>query len=210
MRPRIFKRGGARPRATRISEALALKEVDKIARAIRIAEEIGLPLNRFITIHWERAGVADHQAARATGRFLKLARDNLASKRLPFAYVWVRENDEGDGSKGDHAHILAHVPDGRTLGPAQRRWIKIISGKPYRKQVIHTRVIARHSNAAQNEPALYRLNLTIVRDYILKGASGPASIAFDLPLWGRGGRVQGQRIGMSKNLSRSISRKPVR
>jgi hypothetical protein len=47
------------------------------------------------------------------------------------------------GHKGNHVHILTHLPKGQTLGHLQRRWIKSITGKPYRKDVINTRTIAR-------------------------------------------------------------------
>lgn len=171
--------------------------------AIIAAQVIGLPLNRFITVHWERAGLTGQDAAHATNRFLKLARDNLTSKGFPFASIWVRENDEGDRSKGDHAHILAHVPKGQSLGRWQRGWIKNITGKPYRKSVILTRTIARHSEAAEHAPNHYQLNLSILAEYILKGASHDAALALKLPSWRLGGKVEGQRMGMSKNLSRA-------
>ena len=204
MRARVFQRGGARPRRSKVSKALAIEEVRKTGVAIHTAYLLDIPLNRFITIHWERAGVAEIDAAKATSAFLKYARDYLTSKGLPFAYVWVRESDEGDGSKGHHVHILAHLPKGQSLGRMQRRWIKAITAKPYRKKVILTRPIARHSEAAQNTPRLYLLNLAILRDYCLKGASFDSAKAFSLPSWRLGGQVIGQRIGMSRNLSRAI------
>lgn len=204
MRATIFQRGGARPRKDKVSGALTIKQVEHIMQAIIAADMIGLPFNRFITIHWERAGLTGQDSALATSRFLKLARDNLVSKGFPFASIWVRENDEGDRSKGDHVHILAHVPKGHSLGRWQRRWIRIITGKPYRKNVILTRTIARHSEAAENAPEHYQLNLTILAEYILKGACREAAMAFNLPSWRLGGKVEGQRVGMSKNLSRAI------
>ena len=154
MRALIFNRGGARPRRCKISKVLTLDEVRKIDTAIRAAIFLGMPFNRFITIHWERGDVAEIDAAKATTAFLKYARDYLAGKGFPFAYVWVRENDEGDGSKGHHVHILAYLPKGQSLGHLQRRWIKCITGKPYRKRIILTRSIARHSQAAQKNPKL--------------------------------------------------------
>ncbi len=204
MRARMFRRGGARPRQHKISYALTIDQVQKIGMAIFAAQMFGMAFNRFITIHWERAGLTGHDAVRATSSFLKMARDNLAGKGLRFAYIWVRENDEGDGSKGDHVHILAHIPKGQSLGRWQRGWIKAITAKPYCKGVVLTRTIARHSEAAHSTPALYRLNLAILGDYMLKGASKEAAAAFNLPSWRLGGKVTGQRIGMSKNLSRAI------
>lgn len=206
MRPRAFKRGGARLRKSNVSNSLATDEVGMIGIAIHTAHLIELAFNRFITIHWQLAGIAEIDAPRATADFLKYARDYLASKGLAFAYVWVRENDDGDGSKGHHVHILAHLPKGQSLGPLQRRWIKKITGQKYRGKTILTRTIARHAEAAHSHPALYQLNLAILRDYVLKGASSDAAGAFSLPSWRRGGKVMGKRFGMSKNLSRKIRR----
>ena len=204
MRARVFKRGGSRPRRGKVSKALTIEEVQKIGMAMHTAWMMGVPFNRFITIHWERAGIAEVDAAQATASFLKYARDYLGSKCLPFAYIWVRENDEGDGSKGHHVHILAHLPRGQSLGRLQRGWIRAITGMSYCKKVILTRPIARHSDAARTTPQLYQFNLAILRDYCLKGASYDAAMAFSLPSWRLGGRVIGQRVGMSKNLSRAI------
>lgn len=204
MRPAVFKRGGVRERKGKISNALSVNAVRRIGTAIDTASFVGLAFNRFITIHWELAGIAEIDAPRATAAFLKYARDYLASKGLPFAYVWVRENDDGDGSKGHHVHILAHLPRGQSLGPLQRRWIKKITGQKYRSKTILTCTIARHAEAAYNQPSLYQLNLAVLRDYVLKGASFDAAATFSLPSWRRGGKVMGKRFGMSKNLSRQI------
>lgn len=204
MHPRVFKRGGKRLRRHKISRVLSIDEVRKIGMAIHTAVLLGMPFNRFITIHLERAGIAEVDAAHAIARFLKYARDYLESKGLPFAYIWVRENDDGDGSKGHHVHILAHLPKGQSLGYLQRRWIKNITGENYRKKVILTRLIAGHAEAPQNNPKLYLFNLAVVRDYCLKGASYDAAKSFSLPSWQLGGQVLGQRVGMSKNLSRAV------
>ena len=118
--------GGARNRADRVSDSLSLMQAKNIIEAAQYAAAIGLPFNRHVTIHWERAGVHDNRAAAATGRFLKLAGDWIAkrgpqfeynqrkSKRLArIAWAWVREN--GDG-KGSHVHILMHLPTVKITG----------------------------------------------------------------------------------------------
>ena len=71
--------GGARNRADRTSDSLTLKQATGIIDAAQFAAAIGLPFNRHVTIHWERAGIADNRAAAATGYFLKLASDRLGS-----------------------------------------------------------------------------------------------------------------------------------
>ncbi len=42
-----------------------------------------MPFNRFTTVHWQAAGVAD--GLKATGRFLKLLGDWLRSNGYPIA-----------------------------------------------------------------------------------------------------------------------------
>lgn len=207
---RIFKRGGRRLRPTLTSDALGIEEAARIMAGLETARDIQLPLNRFITIHWERQGVPIGQRAKATARYLKLARDALRASGQPFAYLAVRENDSGDGSKGDHVHILAHLPRGRSLGHLQRRWIARISGKPYRQGVILTRRVAGFANAAWTAPESFEANLAAVARYVLKGGSEGAGEALGLWRSGEGGRVTGQRLWISRNLlSRVVPDLPI-
>lgn len=207
-KPRIFSRGGARNRNCNVSYFLTKAQVSKLARAILGAVQLGVPLNRFITIHWDRAGVPAGKSAWATAQFLKFARDWLTKKGLPFAYVWIRENGHGDGNKGDHVHILAHIPYGQTFARLQLRWIKRITRKAYRRGVIKTGRVGGTANAASASPEHYRANLLYVGEYVLKGASKAVSEVMGLGRWGGGGRVVGQRYGMSRNLFRIKSAYP--
>ncbi|NNC73163.1 MAG: hypothetical protein HKN78_09860, partial [Sphingomonadaceae bacterium] len=72
--------GGARNRADRVSDSLSLHQAEGIVRAARRACAIGLPFNRHVTIHLERAGVPDAEAAVAIGAYLTLARDFLRKR----------------------------------------------------------------------------------------------------------------------------------
>lgn len=127
---------------------LTVKQTAEIIEAARFAASIGLPLNRHLTIHWEAAGVPDSRAAAATAAFLTLARDWLRKRGAPFAWVWVREN--GDG-KGSHVHFLMHCRPALARGFAgmQRRWLRRVTGKPYRARVIRTVRIGGALTAAQ-------------------------------------------------------------
>lgn len=203
-KPRIFRRGGARNRKGKVSRFLTKAQVSCLAQAIFSAAQLGLPLNRFITIHWERAGVHEAKSAWATAQFLKYVRDWVAKKGLPFAYVWIRENDYGDGSKGDHVHILAHIPKGQSIGRLQLRWIKRITGRTYRKGVIKTARVGGTANASIASPEHYNVNLLYVAEYVLKGGSKAISEALALGRWGDGGRIVGKRCGISRNLSRQL------
>lgn len=209
-RGRVFRRGGRRQRPVRRSDGLTAAEIDTIRSAISKANESGLAFNRMVTIHWERAGVRPgHACAKATSAFLKVAADLIRRRGGVLAYVWIRENDRGDGSKGDHVHILCHVPDGVSLGRWQRGWIKRISGRTYRADTILTRTIGGSLKAATFNPDHYLANQEAVAEYVLKGATADAATAHSLGRWGEGGRVIGKRIGISKNLSAVNRQHPV-
>jgi hypothetical protein len=189
--------GGARSRRDRTSDALTLQQAEKLIAAAHRAIGLGLPLNRHITIHWERAGVADADAAAATARFLKLAGDWLAKRGQRFAWVWSRENG---GTKGSHVHILAHVPAGGEIGGLQRRWLRRATSSPYRKGTIHTARVGGTASAWRTAPAVYRDNLAVVLGYALKGTETAAAAKLGLPKQEPGGRIRGKRCARSQNL----------
>ncbi len=209
--------GGARNRADRSSDSLSLNQATGIIEAAQFAAAVGLPFNRHVTIHWERAGISDNRAAAATAHFLKLASDRLAklvrksvkqtgenraSTVSRLAWAWVRENDGGgDGPKGSHVHILLHVPtDLPWRGWQVRRWLERITGSRYRAGVIKTARIGGSLGAA---PAAYHANLAAVVGYVLKGASGDAQRALGLDRIESGGRVIGKRAATSQNIGRA-------
>lgn len=221
--------GGARNRRDRTSDCLSCKQATGIMSTAQTATAIGLPLNRHITIHWERAGVPDSEAAAATGRFLKLASDWVrsracalekqskefkspavsadAKKSSTFAWLWVRENDDGDGSKGSHVHILCHVPAGVKLGRT-RRWLSRVTGRRYRKGSILTERIGGKAQAAATAPAVYQANLAEIVGYLLKGASPDAARALGLNRIEAGGRITGKRAGWSQNIGAAAQTLP--
>lgn len=153
--------------------------------------KIGRPLNRHITVHWERSGIADDRAAEATTAFLKYWREWLSGET---AYLWARENGAG---KGSHLHILAHIPAGRHWhGARAMRWIARLAGKPYRPGAILTR---RIKGAVAPGGPLYKANLARVLDYAVKGAEPGAAAALAIERQ-PGGRIIGKRCGTSRNI----------
>ena len=189
--------GGARNRADRISYGLTKKQVRDILAAVVQASAIGMPLNRHWTVHWGRMGVADDKACAATGALLTLVRDWLRKQGHRFACVWVRENDDGDGSKGSHVHILLHVPiTVRWCGWRNRRWVQRVTGRRYVPRTSRTRVIGRSTKAAETSPDAFLANVSIVTAYVAKGALKP--VPKDLTGGsGLGGVVIGKRCGRS-------------
>ena len=71
-------RGGARNHADRESYAMTLAQIGNLKAAERHAEQIGLPLTRMISIHWQAAGVPLAGMAKATGRYTDLLTKALA------------------------------------------------------------------------------------------------------------------------------------
>ena len=191
----ISGHGGARNRADRISDGLTMAQCRTLIASATTAMETGRAFNRFITVHWESAGIADSEAMTATTAFFKAFREWAGAT----GYIWTREN--GDG-KGSHLHILAHIPAGkRWRGALSRRWLERITGKAYRRNVILTRRIV---GAGQPESALYRANLGTVLAYTLKGAqpdaAGTLGIAHEA-----GGRIIGKRCGTSRNIGKRLA-----
>ncbi len=192
-------RGGARNLATRESHALSREHVRNLIEASIHADAIGLPLNRMITVHWEAAGVTLEGMARATGRFIELLSKALARHGSATAWLWVHENGV---RKGGHCHILAYVP--ARLVPVvtrlQKRWLRTITGKPYRARVIHSDPIGRRLGLEGSNLALHAINRDAALSYVLKGADEAAATSFGLERLEPGGRIIGKRCGTSQNI----------
>jgi hypothetical protein len=173
--------------------------VANLTAAAAHALAIGLPFTRFITVHWESAGIALADMAGATGRFLDLLTKALARHGARTAWLWVHENGEG---KGGHVHILAHVPAGLApiVSRLQRRWLRSITGQPYRARLIHSKPIGGRLGLEIGNPDLYAVNLTAALDYVLKGAAPEIAAQVGMARLEPGGRVIGKRCGTSQNI----------
>lgn len=203
--------GGARNRRDRVTAALSLPQSRGLLAAVHHAERADLPLNRLVTVHWGAMGLSDAEAGAALGRLLKLWREALAARGLPFACAWVRENDDGDGSKGSHVHILAHVP--AAAGPGfmrrLRAWVRLaaggrqhrrrgrIDGPAYARGAVNTRRIGGRLAVPQD---VHDANLAEVLGYLLKGADKQTADNLGLVRLEPGGRVTGKRCGWSENV----------
>lgn len=197
--PRSTGRGGARNRGDRESHALSIAHVANLIAAAAHADVIGLPFTRMITIHWEAAGVPLALMAKATGRFVDLMSKALARHGTRAAWLWTHENGTG---KGWHCHLLAHVPAGLVsmLTGLQRRWLRRITGRPYRGGVIHSKPIGGRLGLEIGNPPLHAINLGAALGYVLKGASAEAASRFNLGQLEPGGRMLGKRCGTSQNI----------
>lgn len=197
-------RGGRLNSARRVSTALSLRQARKLVEATRFAEAAGLPFNRFTTVHWESAGVADDLAA--TGRFLKLMGDAVKAGGGSFAYAWVRESGSG---KGTHVHILWHGPVVLPVfGRRVRDWLRACGGRP-KKGVCHTRSVGRSLAHAVTGGEDYERNVWEALDYLLKGSDLAARAALGIVRQEPGGEIVGKRCGTSANIDRAARSKGV-
>jgi hypothetical protein len=188
-------RGGARNRADRRTDALRTEQVQSLRDAVGFAEAVGLPLSRFTTIHWERAGLSD--GSRATTAFKRELTRLAARRGYTLAFAWVRENGPG---KGDHVHILWHGPaDWPDLEPCLRRAMKA-TGAVNRAKVRRTLSVGRSLRAALAGGPDYLANLGAVVGYLVKGASPEAMRTLGLDRSEPGGVVIGKRCGVSQNI----------
>lgn len=202
-------RGGARNSAKRESHELSAAQVGNLIAAASHAEVIGLPLTRMITIHWGAAGVPLDGMAKATGKFIDLLTKALARHGSATAWIWTHEN--GDG-KGWHCHMLVHVPAALVPVVARRqlRWLRIITGKSYKKKVIYSEPIGGRLKVERDNPALHAVNLQKVLFYVIKGAGEEAVTRFGLERQEPEGLVIGKRCGSSQNIgAKARSKRPA-
>lgn len=179
-----------------------MRQARNLVEATRFAEAAGLPFNRFTTVHWESAGVADDLAA--TGRFLKLLGNAVKAGGGSFAYAWVRESGSG---KGAHVHILWHGPVVLPVfGRRVRDWLRACGGRP-KKGVCHTRSVGRSLVHAVTGGDDYTRNVWEALDYILKGSDPAARAALGIVRQEPGGEIVGKRCGTSANIDRAARAK---
>jgi hypothetical protein len=180
-------------------------QIANLSAAERHAAKIGLPFTRMITIHWQAAGVPLPGMARATGRFVDLLTKAVKQHGSATAWIWVHENC---GPKGGHCHLLAHVP--AALVPVVRKlqigWLSRITGKRYRKNVIHSDPIGGRLGLELSNPELHAANLVTALGYVFKGADRQAAEAFALERIHAGGSVIGKRCDTSQNIGAKARR----
>ena len=82
-------RGGARNHPNRMTNGVSVAQCRRVTNAAYDAYARSMPLNRFISINWATAGIDDGFAA--TSMFVKRAGEWLSKRKIPRAYLWVRE-----------------------------------------------------------------------------------------------------------------------
>jgi hypothetical protein len=189
-----------RNRADRVSYFINKPQALNLLAAAQFASDIGKPLNRFTTIHWQQGGITK-KPQDATLRFLKLAGDWMRLRGESLTYIWVRE---GGAQKGEHVHILLHVPPhiGRAFGCRQRGWLGAC-GANFSKGVIYSRPIGRNLSHAFKGVCYgehYDDHLAEALGYVLKGADNETCQNLTLKRQEAGGRLTGKRCSTSQNI----------
>lgn len=201
--PRSTGRGGARNRADQERLALKPAQIANLKAAERHSRAISLPFTRMLTIHWKGAGVPLADMTKATGHFKELLTKWLNRKGHCTAWLWVHENG---GDKGWHAHILAHVPAGlvQELTGKLRGWLRRITGRPYRANVIHSKPIGGRLGLEASNPQLHLANAKAALAYVCKGAPQSALNAAGID---RQHSAQGPTFGRRCSTSQNIAAK---
>ncbi|PLK27101.1 hypothetical protein C0V78_09550 [Novosphingobium sp. TH158] len=153
-----------------------------------------------ITIHWKAAGVPLEGMAAATGLFIDYLTRWLARRGHRIAWLWVHENA---GDKGWHCHVLASIPADlvKPLVGAQKRWLRTITGKPYKAKVIRSDPIGGRLRLETGNPVLHFANARAALAYICKGA--PQAV-LDTAGLDRQHKPQGLIIGRRCSTSQNI------
>ncbi|MFM5892983.1 MAG: hypothetical protein ACKOQM_00905 [Novosphingobium sp.] len=138
--------------------------------------------------------------AATTGKFIDCLTRWLARRGFGIAWLWVHENA---GDKGWHCHILASVPAKlvKPLVGAQKRWLRKITGRPYRARVIRSDLIGGRLRLETGNPALHFENARAALAYLCKGAPQSALDAVGID---RQHKLQGLIIGRRCSTSQNI------
>lgn len=189
--------GGARNRADRVSYGLSDGQVVKVVAAAQTAFETGRIFERHWTVHYGLAGIAPSDGARFVGKLLDLVGKQARREGGRLSAIWVRECASG---KGEHVHILMHLPARMSLRNRTRRWIEAAGGQ-YRAGVSKVTLIGgRITKVDSSSNGRQVANAENVVRYMLKAASAETGAALDLTRARCGGRIVGKRCGWTQNI----------
>ncbi len=193
--------GGARNWADSVSDCLTYEQVAKLLAAAQFAFETGRVFQRHWTVHYGLAGIQPRDGARFVGKLLDLVRKQARREGGQMTAIWVRECAS---DKGEHVHVLLHLPRGMSLTNRTRRWIEAAGGT-YRKGVSKVTLIGgRLSKLEVSRDAWQAANAENVVRYLLKAAGEQVGRDLELPRSGQGGLIVGKRCGWTQNVGRSV------
>lgn len=189
--------GGARNRADRTSDGLSDSRVAGLIDAAAFAFATDRTFQRHWTVHYGMAGIQPSDGARFVSRLLDLVSKQARREGGCMTALWVRECASG---KGEHVHILLHLPAGMSLRNQTRRWINAAGGTWKRDVSKVTIVGGVLSKVEKSSEERQRENAENVVRYLLKAASKETGARLDLTRLGCGGRIVGKRCGWTENI----------
>lgn len=159
----------------------------------------GRTFQRHWIIHYGKAGIDARDGARFVSHVLALASKQARREGGELAALWVRERAS---EKGEHAHILLHLPAAMRLHGRTRRWIDTAGGN-WKPGVSRIRIIGgRLSKLDGNRNARLAVNATSVIRYLLKSASVEKGAQLNLTRSGCSGEIIGKRCGWTENVGK--------
>lgn len=189
--------GGARNRADKKSDGLSYSQASGLIDAAEFAFAIDRVFQRHWTVHYGMAGVPPREGARFVSRLLDLVSKQARREGGHMTALWVRECASG---KGEHVHVLLHLPAGMSLRNRTRRWINAAGGTwklGVSKVTIVGGLLTKVEKSSDARP---RENAENVVRYLLKAASEETGARLSLTRCGRGGRIMGKRCGWTQNI----------
>lgn len=211
---------GGRRVAKAVTATLSKSQVRAVIGGASRSIALGVPLNRFVTVHWGALSVSERNSFKATQELLRRARDWLRDHGASVAWVWVRETSPQEPEKGAHVHWLLHVPE-RLREAFLRRlrgWVLVSArqGVRYRAGAVHSRPVG-DLGSEKRSPEAHRANLRAVVAYMVKGMAAHdskiaaeglsgiwAGVGVEPPKAKSGGLVSGRRAGASRGLGGSL------
>ena len=160
-------------------------QVNALFKAGERAYEMGCPLNRFITIHFN-----DYADKKRPQKFvtdlLAHSRKWLKRRGLPVSYLYTLENGK---TKGIHVHLLIHIPKGYQIAyrKAMRGWL------PFEVKAPLVKIKYIQYGDFGNLSPMHAIYGTL--QYICKGVAPHASIEHIKPV--NQGEIMGRRWGIS-------------
>ena len=192
--------GGARNRADRTSDGLTDTQVASMIDAAAFALATGRTFQRHWIIHYGKAGIGEHDGARFVSRVLALVGKQARREGGTLTALWVRERAS---DKGEHVHILLHLPAAMRLHGRTRRWIEAAGGTwqagVSQVRIIGGRLLPEFQKASERHAA----NAANVVRYFLKAGNRQTGERLGLTRAGTGGCIVGKRCGWSQNIGKA-------
>lgn len=172
-----------------------MASAENAVQAIGFADQIGLPLNRHLTVSWEHAQCGG-RVQEIQGRFLERFSKWIRYQGSLPVYAWSIENGY---TLGYHSHIFVHVPR-QHLKAFRSKIPKWIDGDVDQSGGTKTFKVT----TIKYGTGVNRLNrLKGVTRYVLKAANDEVAEMFAIVQRpDKAGVVVGKRIGTSQNIGR--------